>query len=65
MAENPPSTTRLLEYAAQRLGGRAELAARLKVTESTLAAWMNGSADMTYGKALALADLIAMLSRDA
>jgi DNA-binding transcriptional regulator YiaG len=58
------SKKRLLEFAAQRLG-RAELATRLKVTESTLANWMDGSADMTNSKALALADLVHHLNREA
>jgi len=58
------SKKRLLEFAAQRLG-RAELAARLKVTEGTLANWMDGSADMTNSKALALADLVQQLNREA
>ena len=56
------SRKRLLDYALERLG-KARLAARLKVTESTLEAWLNGSADMTHGKALALADLIAELNK--
>ncbi|HKV53098.1 MAG TPA: hypothetical protein VJN94_00520 [Candidatus Binataceae bacterium] len=57
-----PSKKRLLQYASERLG-KAKLAARLKVTEATLEAWLNGSADMTHGKALALADLIAELNK--
>jgi DNA-binding transcriptional regulator YiaG len=52
----------LLKYAAQQLG-RSELAARLKVSQSTLDAWLEGSADMTHNKALALADLIHELSK--
>jgi plasmid maintenance system antidote protein VapI len=56
------SRKRLLDYALERLG-KARLAARLEVTESTLDAWLNGSADMTHSKALALADLIAALNK--
>lgn len=52
----------LLEYAAQQLGQK-ELAARLKVSQSTLDMWLLGSADMTNSKALALADLVHALNR--
>jgi hypothetical protein len=52
---------RLLEYAARRLGGRKELAGRLKVDESLLAAWMDGHATMPDRKLVILADLIADL----
>ena len=51
----------LLTYAAERLG-RPALAARLKVSPDTLSAWLDGSADMTNSKALALADLIDELT---
>jgi DNA-binding transcriptional regulator YdaS (Cro superfamily) len=51
---------RLLEYAAQRLG-RDGLAARLKVSEATLDAWIDGRAEMPAPKQLALADLIGDL----
>lgn len=51
----------LLEYAAQQLG-RPALAARLKVNLETLNAWLDGSADMTNSKALALADVIHELT---
>ena len=51
----------LLKYAADQLG-RPALAARLKVTPAVLDAWMDGSADMTNSKALALADLVHELT---
>ena len=54
---------RLLEYAAGKIG-RAELAARLKVPERLVAEWLEGSADMTSRKALALADLVQQLNRE-
>jgi DNA-binding transcriptional regulator YdaS (Cro superfamily) len=54
------SKQRLLEYAAQRLG-RDVLAARLKVGETTLEAWIDGRAEMPAAKQLALADLIGHL----
>lgn len=57
-----PETKSLLEYAVRTLG-RPELAARLKVSESTLDAWLSQGADMTNSKALALADLIYELSK--
>jgi DNA-binding transcriptional regulator YiaG len=43
------------EYAAQRLG-RDGLAARLKVSEALLEAWINGQ-EMPARKALALAEI--------
>ena len=51
----------LLKYAADQLG-RPALAARLKVTPAVLDGWMDGSADMTNTKALALADLVHELT---
>ena len=59
MADN--SKKRLLEYAASRLG-RKQLAARLKVSEKMVEQWLEGSADMTHNKALALADLVNELT---
>jgi len=55
------SKKRLLEYALGRLG-RKQLAARLKVPEEVVARWLEGSADMTHNKALALADLVNELT---
>lgn len=51
----------LLKYAATKLG-RPALAARLKVSLDVLDAWMDGTADMTNSKALALADLVHELT---
>jgi len=53
----------LLERAAKRLG-RAELAKRLNVPESLLAAWIGGNASMPDRKLLVLADLIEKLGDD-
>jgi plasmid maintenance system antidote protein VapI len=55
------SKKRLLEYALGRLG-RKQLAARLKVPEKMVEQWLDGSADMTHNKALALADLVNELT---
>lgn len=51
----------LLNYAASQLG-RPALAARLKVSIDILEAWLDGRADMTNSKALALADLVHELT---
>jgi hypothetical protein len=51
---------RLLEYAEERLG-REGLAARLKVQESLLAAWIEGRASMPDQKLGPLADVIVRL----
>jgi plasmid maintenance system antidote protein VapI len=56
------SKKRLLQYALGRVG-RKELAARLKVPEKMVEEWLQGSADMTHNKALALADLVHQLTR--
>lgn len=58
----PHKKKELLKYAADQLG-RSELAARLKVSQDTIDAWLEGSADMTNNKALALADLVHELSK--
>jgi hypothetical protein len=57
-----PNTTkqRLLEYAEERLG-RESLAARLKVQEALLAAWIEGRASMPDRKLAPLADVIGGL----
>ena len=57
----PDKKKELLKYAAAQLGHPA-LAARLKVSLDVLDAWMDGSADMTNTKALALADLVHELT---
>ena len=51
----------LLKYAAAQLG-RPALAGCLKVSLDVLDAWMDGTADMTNSKALALADLVHELT---
>jgi transcriptional regulator with XRE-family HTH domain len=53
---------RLLHYAAERLGLQ-EVAARLKVSETVIQAWMQGGSDMPNIKRLALADLVHSLTR--
>ena len=57
----PNKKSDLLKYAAAQLG-RPALAARLKVNPDILDAWIDGSADMTNSKALALADLVRELT---
>ena len=47
----------LLKHAAERLGP-SELAARLKVTEPLLQAWITGHFDMPDRKTLLLVDVI-------
>jgi len=51
----------MLERAAKHLG-RERLAARLKVPETLLQAWIDGYATMPERKLLALADLLEELS---
>ncbi|HET7366134.1 MAG TPA: hypothetical protein VFJ70_21370 [Burkholderiales bacterium] len=60
--EADESKKRLLQYAMGRLG-RKQLAERLRVPEKLVEEWLEGSADMTHNRALALADLVHQLTQ--
>jgi len=57
----PNKKKELLSYAADQLG-RPALAARLKVSIEILNKWLDGDADITNSKSLALADLVYELT---
>jgi hypothetical protein len=57
----PNKKKELLSYAVDQLGKPA-LAARLKVSVDILNTWLEGNADMTNSKSLALADLVYELT---